>query len=427
MIFPSPTAQQARILWASLTALAVGVLIALVVVLLWVLGWVLQQLSPVLLPLGIAGILAYLLDPVVDYLETRGLPRTRAIICVFALAFVIVGGLVGSVLPQIVDETRQLGERIPAYAARLQTRVEGWMNNPPARLRRWLTWPPALFSGGQTHQAATNESGTKATVTNIVPSTPTDGRTAGDQPLLQKALDPGSLQSATTWLASTLPQVTSWLYGQASRVASLFGVLAGLVLIPVYAFYLLLEKRGIERNWTYYLPLTKSNLKDEIVFVLGSMNDCLITFFRGQVLVAICDGVLYTIGFFSIGLPYAFLLGAMATILTMIPFLGAIITCIAALIIAFVQFGDWLHPALVLAVFGVVQTLEGLVISPKILGDRVGLHPLTIIVSVMVGTTLMGGILGGILAIPLTAALRAVMVRYVWKVRSTDGGALPPP
>jgi predicted PurR-regulated permease PerM len=87
------------------------------------------------------------------------------------------------------------------------------------------------------------------------------------------------------------------------------------------------------------------------------------------------------------------------------------------LVIAFVQFGDWLHPLLVLAVFAVVQTLEGLVISPKIMGDRVGLHPLTIIIAVMVGTTLLGGLLGGILAIPLTAALRVVMFRYVWKKR----------
>jgi predicted PurR-regulated permease PerM len=203
-------------------------------------------------------------------------------------------------------------------------------------------------------------------------------------------------------------------------VASWFGVLAGLLLIPVYAFYLLLEKRGIRRNWTNYLPVANSSAKDELVFVLSSINDCLISFFRGQVLVAICDGVLYTIGFFVIGLPYAFLLGGMAIVLTMVPFLGAIITCVAAIIIALVQFGDWLHPALVLGVFGVVQLLEGLVISPKIMGGRVGLHPLTIIVAVMVGTTLMGGILGGILAIPLTATLRAVMFRYVWRIRASD-------
>ena len=149
--------------------------------------------------------------------------------------------------------------------------------------------------------------------------------------------------------------------------------------------------------------------------MLRSINGYLIVFFRGQVLVAMCDGALYAIGFLLIGLPYAVLLGVMATVLTMIPFLGAIATCVAALLLALVQYGDWKHPLLVLGVFGVVQTLEGLIISPKILGDRVGLHPLTIIIAVMVGTTLLGGILGGILAIPLTAALRVVMFRYVWK------------
>jgi len=165
------------------------------------------------------------------------------------------------------------------------------------------------------------------------------------------------------------------------------------------------------------LPVSDSRAKQEMDFVLSSINDCLISFFRGQLLVALCDGILYTIGFFSIGLPYAFLLGAMAIVLTMVPFLGAAVTCVTALVIAIAQFGDWLHPLLVLAVFAVVQFLERFVISPKIMGNRVGLHPLTIIIAVMLGTSLMGGILGGILAIPLTAALRAVMFRYVWKVQ----------
>jgi predicted PurR-regulated permease PerM len=110
----------------------------------------------------------------------------------------------------------------------------------------------------------------------------------------------------------------------------------------------------------------------------------------------------------------------MATFLTIIPFLGAILTCVTAFIIAVVAFGDWQHPLLVLAVFAVVQALEGLVIQPKIMGDRVGLHPVTIIIALMVGTTLLGGILGGMLAIPLTAALRVVMFRYVWKSRRQE-------
>jgi predicted PurR-regulated permease PerM len=130
--------------------------------------------------------------------------------------------------------------------------------------------------------------------------------------------------------------------------------------------------------------------------------------------------VLLTIGFLAIGLDYAFLLGMVAGILSIVPFLGVALSIVPALLLAVVQYGDWLHPALVVGVFAVVQFLEGFVISPKIMGDRVGLHPLTIILAVMIGTTLMGGIIGGILAIPLTAALRVLMFRYIWK-RAHEG------
>jgi predicted PurR-regulated permease PerM len=198
-------------------------------------------------------------------------------------------------------------------------------------------------------------------------------------------------------------------------LAGLFGIIAGLALIPIYLFYLLLEKRFIAKNWTDYLPVTDSKFKDELVFVIQSINDYLIAFFRGQVLVAICDGILYGIGFAIIGLPYALLIGAMAIVLTIIPFLGAIVTCAAALLIAIVTFGDWQHPLGVVIVFAIVQGLEGYVLQPKILGDRVGLHPMIIIVAVMTGTTLLGGLLGGLLAIPLAAALKVMMFRYVWK------------
>jgi predicted PurR-regulated permease PerM len=412
MAFPPPTERQARIIWTALTGLAVGVVVGLVGLLLWGLGALIQQLSAVVLPLGVAGIIACLLDPVVDALETRGLSRARAIVCVFSLATVVVAALIGSVVPQIVQETGQLTERIPGYAVRLQERVRVWINNPPAPVRKLLSLAP--HSEITTNAPASNSAISESNGTNEV--TTVNSRPEG-RALWANALDPKAIQSATGWLARALPRIGSWMVDQVTRVASWFGVLAGLVLIPVYAFYLLLEKRGIERNWTDYLPITRSYLRDELIFILGSINECLIAFFRGQVLVAICDGVLYTIGFLAVGLPYSFLLGAAATVLTMVPFLGAIIVCVTALIIASVQFGDWLHPALVMSVFGVVQLLEGLVISPRIMGNRVGLHPLTIIIAVMVGTALMGGILGGILAIPLTAALRAVMFRYVWKVR----------
>jgi predicted PurR-regulated permease PerM len=378
-----PTEKQARILWFALTGLAVATVVALIVAAVWGLGRVLDLLSPVLWPLAIAGVVACLLAPLVDFFERKKIPRARAIILVFGMAFALVLGVLASVIPQVVVETEQLASKVPEYSERLQTRINAFIAQPPEFLRRFMPPPQSV------------------PVTDANPS----GR------------ENSVLASATDWLTGSLPAMGSWLLGRIAKVASGFGLLAGLVLIPVYAFYFLLEQRGIEKHWKEYLPLQDSRAKDEVVFVLDSIKQYLVAFFRGQVLVAMCDAVLYTIGFLIVGVNYAFLLGFAAVLLTMIPFLGAIVICITALTLAFVQYGDWQHPALVLAVFAVVQSLEGLVISPKIMGDRVGLHPLAIIIAVMAGTTLLGGILGGILAIPLAAALRVIMFRYVWKKR----------
>jgi predicted PurR-regulated permease PerM len=426
MNFPGPTDQQARTIWFAVTALAVALTLVIVATVLWGVGYVIRVLSPVLWPLAVAGVFAYLLDPVVEFLVKQRFQRLRAIVAVFVFALLLVAGVFGSIIPRVVVEARDLAGKIPTYVTRLEAKVEDWINNPPAPLIKLL--PPAVLERLHLAPAATTNRPVppQTTWSEPTPGRETNAPTGGnllsvlpppaeDSPWWVKALDPRALKSAGGWLAAVLPGIGSWLAGQLGKVASWFGILAGLALIPVYTFYFLMEKHGIEQHWTNYLPISNSKWKDELVFILSNINDALVVFFRGQVLVAICDGVLYTIGFLLIGLPYALLLGLMATVLTMIPFLGAITTCSLALVIALVQFGDWLHPGLVLVVFAVVQTLEGFVIQPKIIGDRVGLHPMTIIVALMVGTTLLGGILGGILAIPLTAALRALMFRYVWR------------
>jgi predicted PurR-regulated permease PerM len=412
MSFPPPTERQARLLWLALSGLAAAVLVGLAAGLIWSLGRIVQLLGPVLWPLAVAGVISYLLDPVVDFFERKGASRPRAILAVFALALLIAAGLAGSIVPQLVQETRQLALRIPAYADRLETRLQHWVDHPPPFVQRLLE-----------REAGTGREPGGAASTNAPPTTPplssadTPNNTARPAAPGQGggAFSQQDLQTAASWFAKALGQIGPWLLSQVGRLASWFGVLVGLALIPVYTFYFLLEKQGISSRWTDYLPVSDSSFKQELVFVLRSINSYLIAFFRGQVLVAICDGTLYGIGFLAIGLPYAVLIGVLAIGLTMIPFLGAILTCSTAVVIAIVQFGDWLHPLLVLAVFGVVQALEALVVSPRIMGGRVGLHPVTIIIAVMIGTTLLGGLLGGVLAIPLTAALRVAMFRYVWK------------
>jgi len=418
MSLPPPTERQARLIWLAVSGLAMAALVGLIAGLVWGLGRALDVLSPVLWPLAVGGVLAYLLDPLVDKIQSRGMGRPKAIVLVFGLALLCLAALLGSILPPLIGESRQLAARIPAYVTQLETRAEKWIANPPPFLRtimRRENWG----SAGSNQPAATNELGQPAVTSELRPA----DSTTNSAPETRGALDKDTLQTATGWLAGVAPKAGSWLLGQFGRVASWFGVIAGLALIPVYTFYFLLEKEGISTRWTSYLPVSDSRFKDELVFVLNSINNYLIAFFRGQVLVAICDGILYGLGFLLIGLPYALLIGVMAVFLTMIPFLGAITTCISALLIAIVQFGDWSHPLLVLLVFGCVQSLEGLVISPKIMGGRVGLHPVTIIIAVMAGTTLLGGLLGGILAIPLTAAFRVLMFRYVWKRSGAPEGS----
>src|ERR1019366_6027957 len=126
MNVPPPTERQARVIWLALTGLAVAALVALVVALVWGLGHVLRMLSPVLWPIAVAGVIAYLLDPVLDFIERKGASRPRAFLCWFGLAVVIVAALFGSVVPQLGNETRQLADRFPTYAARVQQLAEYW-------------------------------------------------------------------------------------------------------------------------------------------------------------------------------------------------------------------------------------------------------------------------------------------------------------
>jgi predicted PurR-regulated permease PerM len=401
MNFPPPTERQARVIWLGLTGAAAVVFIAVIVVLLWGLGRVIEALSPVIWPLAVAGVVAYLLDPVVDLFERKGLSRTWAIVSVFVVALLIVAVVLVNIIPPIVSQTRSLVKRVPEISTTVEQNIDRWVNSPPDWLRflspsKPSQPPPADLSTN------TNVVTPPENTNSVAPAAPPP-----TGPGLRDTFDKG-IRSVATWLADFLPTAGLWL-------VSRFSILVGLVLIPIYAFYLLVEKSGIQSKWTNYLPIKDSAFKDELVFILGSINDYMIAFFRGQVVVALIDGCMYGLGFWIIGVPYAVLIGAASVVLTIVPFVGAIIVFVTAIILSLVQYGDWKHPLLVLAVFTIVQTLESVWVSPRVMKGRVGLHPLTIIIAVMVGTTLLGGLLGGVLAIPLTAVLRVLMERYVWK------------
>jgi predicted PurR-regulated permease PerM len=399
MAFPSPSEKQAKVLWFSLTALAIAVFLALLATMFYGVAWVLDRLSPVLLPLAVAGILAFLLNPLVDFFEhkmsakvsrlfynIRNPKRVKAIILVFIIAVGIVSTVTLVVLRTVVPDVIQLGKDV-----QIEQLEEG--------SRKWVI-KHRESSWGKFMQ------------------------------LNKVDVDRIDFQNIIQANSTRLGKLTS--NGLADAI-SLIGMVAGMALVPVYVFYFLLEAQTIQRKWSDYLPLKESKFKEEAVFVLESFNDCLVVFFRGQVLVAICVGLCLAIGFSIIGLPYGILLGLLAGIIGIIPYFGVIVSTVPVLLLSLTHgdqmglFGNELGayaPVAALGVCVLVLFLEKTVIQPKIIGDRVGMHPVAVIISVLMGTTLVGGVIGGLLAIPVAMALRAVLFRYVWVKRELPDKAV---
>lgn len=413
-----PGSNQRRIIWFALTALSVAAIVALAVAAIWGVGKIINLLSPVLWPLAIAVVLSYLFDPAVSWLAQHKIPRTWGIVIVFFVVLAVVGGLLASVIPQMTKEFNALVNKIPTYTTEAQQRFSEWARraeneavkasqqtqstNAPAATNA----PPAKPKSHDSKSRASDNSQTNAPPPELSPNV--------------HQIHNQLVESATDWTGKLLSKFGAWLLAQAAKATALIDVVVAIILIPVYTFYFLQEKRWIKAHWTNYLPLRNSRVKEEIIFILSAINQYMIAFFRGQVLVSICSGILYTIGFLSLGLDYAFLLGFFCMAMTMIPFLGPLISCIISVMLTALQFGDWFHPLMTFALFAVVVGLENFVYSPRIMGNRVGMHPAVVIVAVMIGITLLGGVLGGVLAIPLAAALRVMLFRYLWKPNAQE-------
>lgn len=398
-----PGDTQTRIIWFAATSFSVALTVALIVGAIWGIGKFLNLLSPVLWPLAIAVVIAYLFDPAVSWLEKRGIIRTWGITIVFVIVFCVFSGVLASVIPQMVKESHKLVQNFPKYRAWVEQRYFEWADRASREASSALekqntNGPPANASSPSTNSAAP-------------PSARPNPPPASQPAQIHNRI----MASATDWFEKAMSTIGTWVLSELAKATALIDVLIALILIPIYSFYFLREKRWIRSNWTHYLPLRDSQAKDELIFIIESINQYMIAFFRGQVLVALCSGTLYTIGFLAVGLDYAFLLGFLCLVLTMVPFLGPLVSFIISLVLTALQFADWFHPLMIVIVFAVVVSLENFFYSPRIMGNRVGLHPLVIIVAVLVGITFLGGVLGGVLAIPLAAALRVILFRYVWK------------
>ena len=399
MAFPAPSEKQAKVLWLSITALAIAVFLALLALMFYGLGWLLDRLSPVLLPLAIAGILAFLLNPLVGIFENkmsakvsglfdkiRNPKRVKAIILVFIIAAGTLTTLTFTVMSTAVPQLVDLSKKV--QIGQFEKDAKKWIEK-----HRDKEWGKLL---------KLNE------------------------------VDLDNLRLLSLFKIDSISAKELSANGLSNAI-TIIGILAGLALVPVYVFYFLLEAQTIQRKWSDYLPLKESKFKEEAVFVLESFNECLVVFFRGQVLVAVCVGICLAIGFSLIGLPYGILLGLLAGIVGIIPYFGVIVSTIPVLLLSLTHQDDmnflgiglgFYSPFAALAVCAIVLFLEKTVIQPKIIGDRVGMHPVAVIISVLMGTTLVGGVIGGLLAIPVAMALRTVLFRYVWIKRQAPQTAV---
>jgi len=190
-------------------------------------------------------------------------------------------------------------------------------------------------------------------------------------------------------------------------IVQMFQSVAGMfawAVLPVYLVFFLMAKPFETRQINEFLPFLKKETREDVIYLIDQFIGIILTFFRGQTIIALAQGALFAIGFAIAGLPYGIVIGMTLGLLNIIPYLGSIAGLGVALPLAyFGNEGSVSRVVLVLVVFSAVQAIEGYLLTPRIMGDRTGLHPALIIFAVFFWGVALGGILGMMLAIPLTA------------------------
>lgn len=315
----------------------------------------LYLLRMVLTPFFIALALAYLLDPAVDALERLRLPRTAAVILLLVGLLATGTAMVMVLYPTVRLQGEILASEFPRYVGSLQESLLPFIR-----------------------RVSQVESGEV-------------------QAVLQDLL------SRVEGLPSQMLGALSLVWG--TTLASLRGLvtlLLNLLVIPVATFYFLRDIDRIRAAFPGFLPVS---YRPWITSRLIEIDSVLSGFVRGQLMIALILMALYSIGLSLVGTPLSVLLGLMTGAANLVPYMGLILGLVPSLGLTFLRFHDWQHPVGVLVVFGVIHLLEGNFITPRIMGPRLGLHPIIILLAVLVGGHLFG-FLGIILAVPMAAVLK---------------------
>lgn len=438
-----PTRFQLRTLWNAATGVSILVLGALLVGLIWLMGQVFGFLQAVLVPLAVSAIIAYLLDPVVRIFQKRGFSRRWSVVSTFAGFTLIAAGLIAIMIPLVGGQIHKFQQQRDAIAANGTTASDADPLADPATpaptkkafdeiivdiligTRNKNEWAkpfidPLLGPPGDPASDAP-----KATLTVALDEAAEEGTFQPDPPIV--------LQQTELWSQgkSYIDEIFGWIKGGAGKLLGFLGLALGFVMVPIYLYYFLNESAAIKEHWHEYVPLKASRFKTELVETLTEINGYLVSFFRGQVLVAFIDGILVGIALTIFQLPLGLLVGLIMAVLGIIPYIGNIITLIPACILAYFHFsvgdnqhilGDnpWAYVGGVIAIFVIVQQINSLLTAPKIVGDSVGLHPMTVIFSMLFWSLVLGGFVGALLAVPLTAALKVLFRRYIWDRRMKE-------
>ncbi len=409
-----PTKYQLKTIWKAITGVSMLILFLLTIGVIWATSTALAFLQPVLVPVAIAGVIAYLLDPIVGWLQkSKGFSRTKSVITVFLSFLCIITLLALIIVPPIVKQINDAEQR-EKVGQNIQFTLQRLGKTP------WIK--PAVDWALAKHTD-------KSTQRNTTAAQPASSA----QP--KPAQTAQAVKFSETNLAYTLSENTEKIIQMvtkfvASTIMGTFGFLIGLAMVPIYLYYFLKETSAIKANWHQYVPLKASRFKNEVISTLQEINGYLISFFRGQVLVAMIDGILVGIALTVFRLPYGILIGLILGIIGIIPFIGNILCLIPACIIAYAHFSvpencashawllgynPWTYVAAVAAIFFIVQQINSLVTAPKIVGESVGLHPMTVIFSMLFWSLILGGFLGTLLAVPMTAAVKVLFRRYIWE------------
>jgi len=343
-----------------------------------IVGGILFAWSRVLFPVLVAFLVAYVTQPLASYFEKHRLPRIFGFLLVLLIFLSFLSLIFLVFLPAIVHELMAFGQKFPVWRGVVEKYVGSLLVDLEQRY-------PEAYS------------------------------------MLQDKL--------TQWAQENLPSIAQrlvgWLAGLLGSAIGIVSAILHLVLIPVIAAYLTVDFHKFINALKLLVPRPVLPAVEKVV---REINQALRDFLRGQLLVAMALGVLYTIGLLVARAPLALVIGPLSGLFSLVPYLGFVLGIGTASLLTFLEYQDFGHLLGVLITYGIAQSIDGWFLTPRLLGKRVGLHPVWILVALLLGGELFG-LPGIVVAVPMAAALRVVVRHFLQSYRESliyrgsDGGA----